>query len=134
MWPADRYAYRLQKRGDLGRRMSEAFKEVLTTYKSAVIIGTDCPYLNADLLRTAFKIIKKNDAVIGPSTDGGYYLLGLRKHIPALFTNMAWSTSAVLPITIGRFFELELSNAMLPTLTDIDEAEDWAAYQQTKAV
>ena len=128
-WPENNYQKRLQIGTDLGQRMKQAFAELREIgHTHIAIIGTDCPYITPELLQTAFKILKKHDAIIGPSTDGGYYLLGLRCAAPELFDDIAWSTSQVLPQTLMRIFDLEMSNALLPTLTDIDEAAEWQAY------
>jgi glycosyltransferase A (GT-A) superfamily protein (DUF2064 family) len=66
--------------------------------------------------------------VIGPASDGGYYLLGLCKLIPELFDNMPWSTEIVLNETKDRIKNLKLSLTTLDTLDDIDFQEDWYRY------
>ena len=76
--------------GDLGEKL-------VRVPTPGMMIGSDCPGLTAALLREAASALSAHDAVIGPADDGGYWLLGLRNPCPALFTDVAWSTPAVLP-------------------------------------
>lgn len=125
---------RPQPAGDLGERMHEAFAAAFAAGASAaVIIGTDCPELSTDILREAFAYLTTHDVVVGPAEDGGYYLLGLKTLVPAFFQNKAWSTDAVLATTLADASRLGLSVAHLPTLSDVDNAEDLAAWQQRAA-
>jgi len=117
--------YRQQSEGDLGRRMALAFKESFSAgMTGVVIIGTDCPDLNAQLMVKAFHAIEQNDLVLGPALDGGYYLIGLRRLIPELFTGISWSTAEVLEQTRSIAERLDLAIAFLPLLNDIDRPED----------
>jgi glycosyltransferase A (GT-A) superfamily protein (DUF2064 family) len=117
--------YRQQSEGDLGRRMALAFKDSFSAgMTSVVIIGTDCPDLKAKLMVKAFHALEQNDLVLGPALDGGYYLIGLRRLIPELFTGISWSTAEVLEQTIRIAERLDLAIAFLPLLNDIDRPED----------
>jgi uncharacterized protein len=91
---------------------------------AAVIIGTDCPGLDTRLLAQTFEALQTSDLVLGPALDGGYYLIGLRRVIPDLFENIAWSTDRVLSQTLGIAQGLNLSIHLLPELPDIDRPED----------
>ena len=91
---------------------------------AVVLIGTDCPDLNAQLIAEAFQALGEHDLVLGPAIDGGYYLIGLRRLIPELFTGIPWSTSAVLRQTLRIAQKLELAVAQLPLLSDVDRPED----------
>jgi glycosyltransferase A (GT-A) superfamily protein (DUF2064 family) len=73
--------------------------------------------------------LSQADACLIPAEDGGYVLIGLRKMIPQVFSNIAWSTSQVLRQTQERLAEAGASVALLPTLWDIDEPHDWQRWQ-----
>lgn len=117
---------RQQQGADLGMRMKHAFQQVFNEgYERVVIIGSDCLELSTEIIEQAFAALEKNDAVIGPATDGGYYLLGLTAMHNRLFENISWSTNRVLDQTLAVFRELQLHYILLPQLSDIDEAADW---------
>ena len=81
--------------------MEAAFKDVFDKgYESLLIIGSDCFELTTNNIEDAFSKLEKNDIVIGPSNDGGYYLLGMKKLFPFIFKNKEWSTESVLNETI----------------------------------
>jgi len=124
-WNNDQFKKELQQGIDLGKRMENAFIHAFETgYDSVIIIGTDCPEINKNILETAFKELNDFDIVIGPATDGGYYLLGMKKLHSFLFKNMKWSTSTVFKDTIERCNAGQLSYFLLPELSDIDEEKD----------
>lgn len=124
-WNNDEFKKELQQGIDLGKRMENAFIHAFETgYDSVIIIGTDCPEINKNILETAFKELNDFDIVIGPATDGGYYLLGMKKLHSFLFKNMKWSTSTVFKDTIERCNAGQLSYFLLPELSDIDEEKD----------
>lgn len=126
---------RCQETGDLGQRMTAAFVAAFAAGASrVVIIGTDCPGLRAEQLTQAVGLLNEHDVVLGPATDGGYYLLGLRQPQPELFQNKAWSTASVLIDTQADAHRLGLSAALLPALRDVDTAEDLAAWRAEKPV
>lgn len=115
----------LQSGKDLGMRMLNAFKKQFEEgYKEIVLIGSDCPDISPDILNQAFIALGKTDCVIGPSSDGGYYLIGLRRLIPRIFEQMTWSVNSVLEETIRRLNSLDVSYHLLPELNDIDTLED----------
>ncbi|GAB3587040.1 TIGR04282 family arsenosugar biosynthesis glycosyltransferase [Hymenobacter daeguensis] len=127
-WPD--LAARCQPAGDLGTRMAAAFAAAFAAGAERVaIIGTDCPGLEAAHLREAFVQLEAHDVVLGPATDGGYYLLGLRQLRPELFQHKAWSTGSVLADTLADARRLGLRVALLPELRDVDTAEDLAAWR-----
>lgn len=110
--------------GDLGQRMARASNRALQQNKAVLLMGTDCPDLNADLLKQAANSLMQHDACLTPVVDGGYALLGLTKFDDYLFTNIPWSTSEVTRLTLERCQALNWTLAKLTTLHDIDEAED----------
>jgi len=110
---------------NLGARMLHAFKSGFKEgYDNIVIIGSDCPDVNPVLLEQAFNELSEYDLVIGPSADGGYYLLGMNKLQPELFRDIDWSTERVLKQTLEKAKSISLSVASLPELNDIDTIED----------
>lgn len=128
------YEQRPQAAGDLGQRMHTAFAAAFAAgAKAAVIIGTDCPELSTPLLQQAFERLKTHDVVAGPAHDGGYYLLGMRQMVPDFFLNKTWSTETVLADTLADAQRMGLAVALLPPLSDVDNAEDLAAWQQRVA-
>lgn len=125
LWPNDKYQKRVQPNGDLGEKMSEAFKAAFEDgYESVVIIGSDCHQLTQEIIEKAFHALETNDVVIGPALDGGYYLLGMKKLHPTLFQNKRWSTEHVFPDTLHDIEKLHLSHVILPELSDVDYIED----------
>ncbi len=124
-WKEGNYVTAYQVDEDLGMRMKEAFNDLFSKgYKQVVIIGSDCYELSKELLEAAFDVLNTNEAVIGPAKDGGYYLLGLTKLIPELFTEIAWSTENVFNSTIKILQNKKITYKKLPVLSDIDIEED----------
>ncbi len=134
-WLGFDLVYQPQGEGDLGTRMarslSVAFQDGIDR---AVIIGTDCPGLNAELMALAFEVQLSHDLVLGPALDGGYYLLGLRYFIPELFIGINWGTSEVLQQTVNIAKKLNLCIAYLPQLADVDRPEDLHIWEQRKGL
>ena len=110
-----------QGTGDLGERLARACPPVL-------LIGSDAPDLTAGHLRTAAAALERAGAVIGPAADGGYWLLGLAKPLPGLFTDMPWSSDAVAGETIARLAAHGIDPVRLPVLHDCDRPEDLARW------
>jgi rSAM/selenodomain-associated transferase 1 len=125
VWPNTTFQKKLQNGNDLGEKMNNAFVEGFQSgYERVCIIGTDCLELSKDIIQQAFDQLVCYDAVIGPAKDGGYYLLGMKKPMPELFKNKAWSSDTVATDTIQNFKDLSLSYAQLAVLTDVDEEKD----------
>ena len=115
----------LQREGDLGCKMKSAFQWGFEKgYKKICIIGSDCYELTAEIIINAFKLLKTKDVVLGPSNDGGYYLLGLKKMSVELFQNKKWSTDSVAADTLNDLKELGLDYQLLKRLNDVDVEED----------
>ncbi len=130
-----------QVSGNLGERMQAAFLGAFQRGANRVVLlGTDIPQIRTDHLEQAFDALAENDLVIGPSTDGGYWLIGLN-HPVDLFEGIQWSTDAVFGQTLALANEQKLRVKLLSSLKDIDTAEDlkqvlpgWAAglkYRQS---
>jgi rSAM/selenodomain-associated transferase 1 len=112
-----------QRGGDLGERQHHLIEEILGLgLEAALVIGTDSPTLPRECLDEAVSLVMAPDVdvVLGPTEDGGYYLIGLRAPCPALFESMPWSTPAVLGRTLERAHHLRLRVACLPTWFDVD--------------
>lgn len=127
-WHTRHFQKALQAGTSLGQRMTNAFEEVLNKHEKAIIIGSDCPGINPDLIHLGFDLLSVSDVVLGPSIDGGYYLIGLKQPQPQLFTKMPWSSDKVLPETRKRLRESRLLWEELPVLADIDVANDWEQW------
>ena len=119
---------RLQRGADLGDRMHNAADEVLRRAGAVVLVGADCPGLDADYVRAALQALADADAVLGPAEDGGYVLLGLRWAAPELFSGVPWGTGAVADTTRGRLRDLGWGWRELPVLWDLDRPTDLARY------
>lgn len=114
-----------QRGSDLGERLASAFVELLSgPVDRAVVMGSDCPDLGPALLGEAFTALGDRDLVLGPTRDGGYYLVGLRQPTPDLFEGVSWGTDQVLTQTLERAERLGLGVGRLAVLDDIDTPED----------
>jgi rSAM/selenodomain-associated transferase 1 len=121
------FALLAQRGDDLGARQSRLLTDVLALgHAAALVMGTDAPTLPRECLDEAVSLVMAPDVdlVLGPTDDGGYYLVGLRVPCPALFEDMPWSTSAVLSRTLERAQRLGLRVACLPAWFDIDTKAD----------
>lgn len=124
-WLGTELCYQNQIDGDLGEKMTAAFENSFDSgIDKVAIIGTDCPALTAEIIAQAFDQLERYDVVFGPAQDGGYYLIGLRRSHPELFSGINWGTDEVLASTRAIAQNLGLNIANLPTLADIDRPED----------
>lgn len=124
-WLGSELAYRKQREGDLGMRMASAFEASFAAGMTrVVIIGTDCPDLDARLMSQALQGLSEHDLVLGPAKDGGYYLIGLRRLFPELFIGINWGTASVRAQTLEIGENLNLEIAELSALSDVDRPED----------
>jgi rSAM/selenodomain-associated transferase 1 len=116
---------------DLGARMAGAFQKAFEMpYRSVMVIGTDIPGIDQSLLISAEKSLQDHEVVMGPTVDGGYYLLGMRSPSPGLFDNMPWSTDRIFTLTKQKVQAMGLSLALLPELRDLDTVEDLQIFIQ----
>jgi len=113
-----------QKGRGLGRRMHNVFKTAKQQgAKNTVIIGSDSPNLPAGVIKRAFLELRHNDLVIGPSSDGGYYLIGLRGPCPEIFSGIKWSSHKVFDHTLKKAKRLKKKVALLESWYDVDTPE-----------
>jgi uncharacterized protein len=123
-WSNNHFKKHLQTGNDLGERMRNAFDWGFKQgYTAITIVGTDCFELTTQILATSFQQLKENDAIIGPASDGGYYLLGMNT-LHDLFENKTWSSNSVFTNTVADFENLKLKFFTLPVLSDIDVEAD----------
>jgi len=131
LWSDPNYEKHLQVGGDLGERMRTAFREAFSNAcQKVIIIGSDCADLTSEIIKRAFHLLDDRQVVIGPASDGGYYLLGMTAYYPFLFEDKSWSSSSVLDETIRQTETASLSYELLPELNDIDTLDDLKQTQK----
>lgn len=119
------FLLRQQSHGNLGQRMHDAFMATFARgARRVVLIGSDCPSIRSDILLKAFDELSSCDCVLGPTYDGGYYLIALKQPSPILFTDVMWGSDHVLEDTIEKAAARRLSTTLLAPLHDIDRPED----------
>jgi rSAM/selenodomain-associated transferase 1 len=131
--PSHAFDVRAQPFGDLGARMHGAIADIVARRRAAILVGSDCPLLDAAYLQRAATLLARADVVIGPVDDGGYVLIGMHAAHPALFTAMPWSTSAVYAETLRRVGIAQLRSASLEPLWDVDDEAGWRRWQALRA-
>ena len=112
---------------NIGDRMYHAFLDIFSTgAEKCLLIGADIPCMTAEILHDGYDILERTDIVLGPTTDGGYYCIGLKQGSlkRTLFLNIPWSTSLVFDETVKRIAEAGLTWRSLPVLSDLDEMND----------
>ncbi|WP_252737226.1 TIGR04282 family arsenosugar biosynthesis glycosyltransferase [Zobellia galactanivorans] len=123
IWSPIIFDKKLQQGPDLGVRMAHAFQEGFASgFERIIVIGSDMYDLDQNDLQQAFSELKKNDFVIGPAQDGGYYLLGMNRFKPELFSNKAWGQESVLADTLENLKNEK--HHILDERNDVDVYED----------
>lgn len=133
-WSGD-YHKDLQENAELGQRMQQAFEKTFRKgHHRVCIIGSDCYELTTAHIEEAFEKLSSYDVVLGPAKDGGYYLLGMKGGLKAVFENVQWSTEEVLKQTLEQICRQGYSYTLLEALNDVDTIEDvpvqWRAAPQ----
>ena len=121
-----------QQGTDLGQRMYNAMQRGLAQYARVVLVGSDCPGINLAYLGQAVAALDTAPVVVGPSTDGGYVLLGARVITPDIFQEIPWGTNQVYTKTRVALTRSELDSVELPWLTDIDSPNDLLVWEAVK--
>jgi rSAM/selenodomain-associated transferase 1 len=122
LWP--------QPSTDLGSRLKQFFDDQLHgPAERVVVIGSDSPTLPQEYVDQAFEMLNSADCVLGPATDGGYYLIGQRHPGQDLFAGVEWSTNCVLDQTVAQIVKCGIRLALLPVCYDVDTADDWRFLQ-----
>lgn len=125
-WAPGMDLYLPQRRGDLGERLAAAVEHRLRAgAKKLLLIGCDCPQISKDSLMSALGDLDNCDVTIGPTEDGGYYLLGLKGWHPFLFQDIPWSTDQVLEKTLKILKNRFLSYLLRDTFSDVDTLDDY---------
>lgn len=123
---AGRFEVFPQSEGDLGRRIAEFFAAAFEFgARRVVLLGTDSPSLPVAYVENAFAALEDADLVLGPATDGGYYLVGCRDRVPPIFDDIRWGSAHVLADTLWHLADGSSRLAMLPPWYDIDTLDDW---------
>jgi len=119
------FALKRQNGADLGARMLNAFRVCRREgCARLVLIGTDCLSINEKVIQTAFSKLISHDIVLGPSRDGGYYLIGLKLPVAKLFEGIDWGADRVFAQTVVRIKQLKKKVHFLRLRSDIDTVED----------
>ncbi len=141
---SDRFgvALAIQPTGDLGDRMQAALARALSRGRAGLVVGTDCPTIDAAYVRRAIQCLAQHDLVFAPAEDGGYGLVGLaassQSILSGLFANVRWSTAQALSDTLANVLAGRAQDgstpvmcsriALLPTIWDVDQPDDWLRY------
>jgi rSAM/selenodomain-associated transferase 1 len=129
LWLRNGWKKKPQGEGDLGTRLVNAFEDAFRCgFKRVVIIGSDCPEVQAGDAEAAWAALQDHDVVLGPAIDGGYWLIGLRREQPVLFEKVSWSSKDVFSQTLTRAESAGLRTKLLRELSDVDTEEDWRAF------
>ncbi len=120
---------REQRGADLGERMYYAITDGLKRYRKVILVGSDCPAIDTQYLRSALVALERNPLVLGPATDGGYVLIGATRIDAGLFRGVAWGQAGVFAQTVRRAAVHGESWSQLETLPDIDRPQDIPLWQ-----
>ena len=125
------YRYQPQRGADLGERMKEAFTDAFVMrFRRVVLIGSDIPDLPADIITEAFTHLETVDTILGPSSDGGYYLIGFNREgfLPEAFRGLLWGTRGVSEKTLSILRHHKRTAHLLPSWSDIDSVDDLKTF------
>jgi len=137
-WLGGEHFYCSQPQGDLGTRMAESFREGrLAGAEHILLVGSDIPMLNSQIILEGFEALQKGEVVLGPSRDGGFYAIGCSGQdaeilLPGLFAGIEWSTSSVFTTIRNRLVTAGRKPVLLPTLSDIDCPEDLKLFDSNR--
>ncbi len=130
VWLGDDLRYEAQTGADLGARMAAAIHARLNEgAERVVVIGTDCPGLQSRTIDGAFEALERVQLVVGPATDGGYYLIGMRTDHAELFTGIPWSSDRTLAATLAAARTLGLTMDLLDIMWDVDTGDDFRRWK-----
>ncbi|MHC4884937.1 MAG: TIGR04283 family arsenosugar biosynthesis glycosyltransferase [Planctomycetota bacterium] len=132
-WLGDDLLVRSQHGDNLGSRMHNAFQEAFAEGAERVlVVGADIPGITPSILTTALRALHTRDLVLGPASDGGYYLIGLDRPRESLFCDMRWGEESVFAETLDRAARLNLALCRLPELDDVDRPEDLPVWEAAR--
>jgi rSAM/selenodomain-associated transferase 1 len=127
-WLGNNVALVSQAQGDLTDRLLAALAPA-----PVIFFGADTPDLDSSHIASAISALNSNEVVIGPAYDGGYYLIGMKRAKPELFTDMPWSTDQVMPETLSRLAKQGIEPVLIETLHDCDRPEDLQRWPRLAA-
>jgi hypothetical protein len=129
------FSFHVQSGPDLGFRMHEAItRSYKKGYKKIILAGSDIPDLTPEITDQGFSELNSGDVVLGPATDGGYYMIGMNHPHQAIFKSISWSTAQVMNQTLNRLKKHQLSYYILPELEDIDTWDDVCSHHFFKGI
>jgi hypothetical protein len=124
-WLGGEFSWRQQEGTDLGERMGFAFELAFNKgVQRVVLVGADCPSICTAILAQAFEHLHHHELVLGPTSDGGYYLIGLSRPCSFLFDGISWGSDQVLAQTMAAAREANLQSVLLESFSDVDRPED----------
>lgn len=130
-WLGEQFSFQQQSGHTLGDRMfnagSWAFDE---GYERVIIVGSDCVGMDEQFIGNAFSSLEKSDFVLGPSSDGGYYLIGLKPEFEFVFDDMPWSGPDLRELTLERIESREMKTTLLDMKQDVDTLDDLVSFRQ----
>jgi len=125
-WLGDGYSFSAQECTGLGERLTHAMElEFTAGAEKLIFLGGDCPYVDQVRIDEAFASLDNHDVVMGPAADGGYYLIGMNRMLPELFTDVAWGTDSVFQTSVEICQKLGVSYFLLAEESDVDDLEGW---------
>ena len=130
--PRAQLRFTAQGEGDLGERLARAARRTVVLDENPLLIGTDCPQLDRRRLRAAAAALADHDAIIHPTADGGYALLGLTRFDASIFADIPWSSNGVAETTMDRLRALSWSFHVGETLRDVDTPDDLAFLRYSR--
>jgi len=134
-WLGDNYYYVPQIGQDLGERLQHCFKmSIEKGFQKTIVLASDIPEISEEIINNAFNSLDDNDVVIGPSYDGGYYLLGFREqsYVTGIFDDIVWSTNRVFKETLIKMESYNLKYSVLKKVADIDTIDDYSGFLMRK--
>ena len=130
-WIGDSWSFYSQEGDDLGERLSQAMGACfIAGYEKVAIIGSDCIGMEQEFIEDVFTKLDDDPFVIGPSSDGGYYLIASREDAPWLFEDVAWSTESVMETTLDKIEALGMENHILEEKLDVDTLDDLVRFRK----
>lgn len=127
-WLGEHLIYKAQQGTNLGERLHGAFSQTLSTYQKVCIIGSDLPTLQHRDVLESFAKLDSYDVILGPATDGGYYLIAFKADHPEIFQDVDWGTESVLSQTLRKAGRHHLSVFQLSVEEDIDTFSDLRSF------
>ena len=125
-WAAGMDAYHPQGPGNLGEKLARAVRKSFAEgARRVILIGCDCPQISKDSVVSSFQALEQHDVVLGPTNDGGYYLIGMKESLAFLFQGIPWSSEKVLEKTLNALNFHSLSYILLDIFSDVDTQADF---------